>query len=227
MSVGELMDLVKKIEKDNALLKADRIADREVIRQQGELIRQQGEDRIADREVMRQQEKRIEGQTKKIESQGKKIKTLQTEMEFVAQALDILLPREAVILAAQILLIKLGRQPQIKYPVRYCQQAYQSMKEDGSNFGAPFVAMLSGEFGGESFPKLCAEMDIILTARNDCAHTSPVAEVLRQSKKMVSYMNHYKEKLNSRDLLVLRILEKAENILHKYGCCDPPPKNQA
>ena len=81
------------------------------------------------------------------------------------------------------------------------------------------MAMVEEQFPGEPVPSLYDEMDVILTVRNNYAHTSPVREVVSQSEKLVSYMTHRKEKLNRRDLLVLRILEKAEDLLHKYPCC--------
>jgi hypothetical protein len=168
---------------------------------------------------------RIENQDKKIENQDKKIKALEIELVFVDQALEFLLQGEGVILAAQILLIKLGRQPRIMDPLRFCRNAYHSTTGYGTFYGAPFVAMVEEEFPDEPVPKLYDEMDIILTLRNNYACTSPVEDVVSQSMKLVSYMTHSggKDKLNRRDLLVLRILEKAESLLKKYPCCVPPP----
>jgi hypothetical protein len=147
--------------------------------------------------------KRIENQYKKIRNQKRKIEALEIEFVFANQALKILLPREYVIFAAQILLIKLGHHPQIKCHVRFCRSAYHSTTVIGAHYGAPFVAMVEKQFPDEPVLHLYDEMNMILTLGNNYAHTSPVQEVVSQSKQLVSYMTHSggKEKLNRCNLL--------------------------
>ncbi len=241
MIVGEsqdLKELVEKIQKDILLLADGRVSDQVLITK---LVQDIASDQVLITKLVQDNESfveklvqdnetlknRIGNQDKKIVNQDEKIKALEIELVFVNQALDILLPREGVILAAQILLIKLGHQPQNMSHVRFCRRAYQSTTAESERapYGAPFVAMVEEQFPDEPVPYLYEEMDIILTLRYNYAHTSPVQEVVSQSKKMVSYITHSggKEKLNRRDSLVLRILEKAESLLNKYPCCVPPP----
>ena len=173
-------------------------------------------------------ENRISGQYKMIKDQGRRIEALETENGFVTEALEVLLPKDAYLLAAQVLLIKLGLQPQVKNTARHCQNAYHSVGPGGNKYGEPFVAMIQAEFRDEMSPDIFSDMDNILNARNAHANTLPVQEVLRQSKKIVSYMTHRQDHWSRRDLLVLKILQRAENLLDdaKYRCCVPPRRRQ-
>ena len=170
------------------------------------------------------QYRNIKGQGERIKDQGERIEALETENGFVTEALEVLLPREAYLLAAQVLLIKLGLQPQVKNTARHCQNAYHSVGPGGNKYGEPFVAMIQAEFRDEMSPDIFSDMDNILNARNAHANTLPVQEVLRQSKKIVSYMTHRQDHWSRRDLLVLKILQRAENLLDdaKHRCCVPP-----
>ena len=122
-----------------------------------------------------------------MESAERRLESAERRLEFAEGALDVLVPHEALTLASQLLLIKLGEKPKHGKP-RYCTDAYEN--RDGH--GKPFVKMLAAEFPMENISELVQELDSFLEAGNSYAHTLPVEESIRHSKrKAESMLNDY------------------------------------
>ncbi len=86
------------------------------------------------------------------------------------------------------------------------------------------MKMITVEFSSlaETIEAFCGKLDSILHSRNEFAHAWPETEFLDQVVLMVLYMTYYESKLHDRDKFILKLLNKASNMILSYKCCVRP-----